>query len=168
MIDKIAAAVADLKPATAPNPKQKHHYVPVLYTKAWIDPTQSQKVLWRYRHGEHPRMKGPQGVGYQHLFYEASDLPPVENDIEDELMGIENIAAPYFEKLRSGGIANLTAQEKAELSTPGREFRVGGAGRYTVIRIAYAPSPRRLSVLELVDQRRDRSEAVRVESDEGT
>jgi hypothetical protein len=62
-------------------------------------------------------MKGPEGVGYENRFYDAPELPPEDNNIEDELMDMENIAAPHIHKLRRRDIANFTAQEKAELAT---------------------------------------------------
>lgn len=115
MSDPTATAVA--APAAPANPKHKHHYAPVFYTKAWLDPTQPKNVLCRYRPGQHPRMKGPEGVGYENRFYDAPELPPEDNNIEDKLMEMENIAAPHIHKLRRRDIANFTAQEKAELAT---------------------------------------------------
>lgn len=115
MSDQTAAPVAGL--AVPANPKYKHHYAPVFYTKAWLDPTQPKNVLCRYRPGQHPRMKGPEGVGYEDRFYDAPELPPEDNNIEDALMDMENIAAPHIHKLRRGDIGTFTAQEKAELAT---------------------------------------------------
>lgn len=109
-----ATAVAVAVPSA--NPKHKHHYVPVFYTRAWIDPTQPKNVLWRYRPGQHPG-KGPEGVGYEDRFYDAPELSPELNTIEDSLMEMENVAAPHIHKLRRGEIAAFTAREKAELST---------------------------------------------------
>jgi len=115
LADESAATVAVTAPSA--NPKRKHHHVPVFYTRAWIDPTQVKQVLWRYRPGQHPRPQGPQGVGYEDRFYDAPELPPELNKIEDDLMEMENIAAPHIAKLRRGEIETFTAQEKAELST---------------------------------------------------
>jgi hypothetical protein len=112
-----SATATAVGPAPTANAKHKHHHVPVFYTRAWIDPAQRNNVLWRYRPGEHPRAKGPQGVGYEDRFYDAPELPADLNRIEDDLMEMENIAAPHIAKLRRGEIRTLTAEEKAELST---------------------------------------------------
>ena len=54
----------------------KQHYVPVMYTKAWVDPEAPQRHLWCYRPDEWPRRKGPAAVGYWfvHCVSDGTDL----------------------------------------------------------------------------------------------
>lgn len=88
-----------------------------MYLRAFIDPSQRQKELWRYGPGFKPQPKAPKGVAWEDLFYDAgAELPPEDNDIEDGLAEIETIAAPHLQKLRDGNI-DLTPQEKSELAT---------------------------------------------------
>ena len=93
----------------------KQHYVPVMYTKAWVDPEAPQRHLWCYRPDEWPRRKGPAAVGYEKGFYDAPDLPAGADDVEGALGKMESTVAPHLHKLRSGN-AQLTPQERAEFS----------------------------------------------------
>ena len=94
----------------------KQHYVPVMYTRAWVDPNLApQKDLWRYLPNQLPRHKGPKGVGYEEGFYDAADRPAGADDVEGALGKMESTVAPHLCKLRSGK-AQLTPQEHAEFS----------------------------------------------------
>ncbi len=94
----------------------KQHYVPVMYTRAWVDPDLApQQDLWLYRPNKWPRRKAPAAVGYEKLFYDAADLPAGADDVESSLAKMESTVAPHLCKLRSG-TAQLTPQEHAEFS----------------------------------------------------
>ena len=96
--------------------RMKQHYVPVMYTKAWVDPDLApQRNLWRYRPYQWPRSKGPAAVGYEEEFYDVADLPAGADDVEGALGKMESTVAPHLYKLRSGK-AQLTPQEHAEFS----------------------------------------------------
>ena len=98
--------------------KKSHHFIPQFYLRGFLDPDQvaaGQNVLWVYRPGSKPKPKGTKAVACEDFFYDATDLPAEVGSIEDKLAQIEAIAAPTFQKLRSGEI-RLTDQEKGELA----------------------------------------------------
>lgn len=96
-----------------------HHFVPEMYLKGFLDPTQvamNQNVLWVYEQGKKIRSKGAGVVAGEHGFYYARDYEGAEDMVEPLLSKMEDVAVKHLEWLRGGNFPP-NERQKTEIAT---------------------------------------------------
>lgn len=96
----------------------RHHTVPEVYLKAFLDPVKveaRQNVLWVYERGKKIRSRGVDGVAAHEGFNLDPENPGKEDLAEKAYAKIEDAATPILEKLRQGD-PRLTEEQKGTFS----------------------------------------------------